>query len=99
MKMLLAKGEMKEKQFLMGNHSRGWAWFQDQLQVVELFSEKWRKENGTCSVEENEKFDLEGKKDRHFIRDIPPKKNMGSWLREVGAEVLFMSLRKLKIKP
>jgi len=30
-----------------------------------LFSEKWRKENGTCSEEMNQKFDLEG--------NIPPK--------------------------
>lgn len=38
-----------------------------------LFSKKWRKENGMCSVKMKEKFDLEGK-DVSIISDIPPKK-------------------------
>lgn len=61
LKMLSAKEEMKEKQFLMGNHSRG---SRSIAGSRTLFSEKWRKENGVCSEEMNQKFDLEG--------NIPP---------------------------
>lgn len=36
-------------------------------------SEKWRKENGMCSVKMNEDFDLERKEDEIFIRESLPK--------------------------